>query len=82
MPLKFDEISKVYLKLLTSVKKTFCHIFVAFLEYMNFTALHYAVILVQQSVLYALFALLCFLFATLKDFAVLLHQKRDQMSSS
>ena len=56
----------------------FRQILLAFSEYMNFTALHYAVILVQQSVLYALFALLCFLFATLKDFAVLLHQKRDQ----
>ena len=40
MPLKFDEISKIDLKLLTSVKKKlrFCHISVAFLEDMNFIA--------------------------------------------
>ena len=38
-PQTFNEVSKFYLKLLTSIKKVwrFCHICVAFAEYMNFT---------------------------------------------
>ena len=37
--LKFNEIYKFYLKLLSNIKKVwrFCHIFVVFSEYMNFT---------------------------------------------
>ena len=42
-PLKFDEISKFYLKLFSSVKKSLeisSYLFVAFSEYINFTRLY------------------------------------------